>query len=91
MIHVAVSTDSMDILHISGVSGHNATTLHDLQDWRGRNHHLSLPVQSGSIQGTIPLQLGLAILHGGVLRLDCNCGWSCTDTPILRLLLFICH
>ena len=60
-------TDSVDILYLPGVSGHNAPAVHDLQDRRGRDHNLALSLCPGVVPRTLHRELGLPVLHRGFL------------------------
>ena len=52
------SPDHVDVQHLPGGSRHPSPTLHGLQDRRGGEHHLALPLCPGQLQGSVHRQLG---------------------------------
>lgn len=78
-----LQSDPLDLLHLPGVGGNPAAALHDQQNWRGGDHHHTLPVLSGPVPGPLHLQLGVALLFRRLLRYDRHRGWTGTDYPVL--------
>uniref|UniRef100_A0A3Q2W5E6 KDEL endoplasmic reticulum protein retention receptor 3 n=3 Tax=Haplochromini TaxID=319058 RepID=A0A3Q2W5E6_HAPBU len=83
--------DPVDLLHLSGSSGHNATALHDHQDRRGGVHHHPLPVLPRPLQSPLHRQLGVALSHRGLLRPDRGGVRRRADHLLLRFLLPLRH
>lgn len=77
----------MDIQHLSRISGNITTIVSGVEDWRGREHHQSLFVRIGILQRLIPIQLGLSLLCGRSLRLDCHSRRIGADSSLLWLFL----
>lgn len=61
-LKLLLSSDSLDVLHLSGVGSNPAPALHDQQDRRGGDDHHPLPVLPGSLSSPLSLQLDLAFL-----------------------------
>lgn len=83
--------DYVDLLHLPGGRGHNATALYDHKDGWGRVHHHPLPVLPRPLPSPLHCQLGVALPHRGLLRPD-RCGVRrCADHFLLWFLLPLCY
>lgn len=82
-------TDPVDLFNLFGICGHPSPAFHGLKDRRSRNHHFPLLVRFGILQGSLHSKLDVPLLLGGLLWLDCNHCWHCTNCIVLWLLLFI--